>query len=273
MELLIISATPKTEGITYSFVKQAETTATELSASFETIRLSDLGIAKCKMCNDGWGICFGQHRCAFGDSDGFNELQEKMQAASAYIYISPVYWGEVSEEMKVFLDKFRRCQATKQWDSRVQEVSFLKDKPSIVVAVAGGGGGGIISSFENMERIINHMDGDSWSRETTGIFDWIAVNRWNQDYKRDAFASALTRLIQINSMPRPMAVKALPEYRLEVEFDGGESRIFDMAGYIEMPKYAELKDVALFNNVSLANFWVQWRPQLHVAVEVLYASV
>jgi len=270
MKLLIISGTPKTEGITYSFVKTAEETAAALNINAETIRLAGMNITKCRMCGDGWGICFREHRCIFGDKDGFNGLQKKVHEADAYVYITPVYWGEISEELKIFIDKLRRCQATKQWDSREDEVSFHKDKPSIVVAAAGGGGGGILSAFEDMERAITQMSGDGWPRETAGMFDWIAVNRWNQEYKRETLRAAITKMVQYQVLPKFVSVKALPDYKLEIEFEGNEVRIFDMKPYLDKPKYAELKDVEKFNVVKITGFWIEWRPLVDIGIEVLY---
>jgi multimeric flavodoxin WrbA len=196
MNLLIISGTPKTEGITYSFVKAAEETASKLGIKAEVIRLAGLNLAKCKMCSDGWGICFSDHRCEFGDSDGFSALQEKVKNADAFVYITPVYWGEISEEMKIFMDKLRRCEATKQWDKRDDEISFHKGKPSIIVAVAGGGGGGIVTTFADLERAIGQMGGDEWPREKTGIFDFVGVNRWNQSYKIEALKAAVASMFK-----------------------------------------------------------------------------
>lgn len=197
MKLLIVNGTPKNDGLCYSFVTAAEETAAGLGAEAEVIRLSSINLSKCKMCGDGWGICFKEHQCKYGNEDGFNALQKKVEEANAYVFITPVYWGEASEEMKLFFDKLRRCQATKQWDDREEEVSFLKGKPSIIVASAGGGGGGIINTFMQTERAIEQMGGDSWPRERAGIFDYIAVNRWNQGYKREALKAALTEMIAI----------------------------------------------------------------------------
>jgi len=196
MKILIINGTPKTDGICYSFVQKAEETAKELSVEFETLRLSSINLKKCAMCDDGWGICFKQHKCIFGNEDGFNDVQLKVRDADAYIFISPVYWSEISEEMKIFIDKLRRCQATKQWDDREEEVSFLKGKSSILVASAGGGGGGIVNTFDVFERALNHMGSDPWKRETDGIFDYIAVNRWNKEYKLETLKSAIIEMVK-----------------------------------------------------------------------------
>jgi len=200
MKLLIISGTPKTDGLTYSFVEKAEETAKSLGITFDTVRLRGKAaegaenLEKCKMCANGWGVCFKQHYCAFGEKDGFTALQKKVQEANAFVYITPVYWGEMSEEMKIFIDKMRRCEATKQWNDKASAPSFLKGKPSIIVANAGGGGGGIINTFHGIERAIDHMGGDAHPRENNGVFDYIAVNRWNQVYKREALSAAITEM-------------------------------------------------------------------------------
>lgn len=262
MKLLIISGTPKTDGVTHSFVERATKSASELNLEFDVIRLSNEKLAKCKMCADGWGICFTEHRCVFGDKDGFDALLEKVQNADAYVYITPVYWGEVSEELKLFLDKLRRCQATKQWDSREDEVTFLKGKPSIIVAVAGGGGGGIVNTFSQIERAISHMGGDEWPRETDGVFDYIAVNRWNQEYKREALAEAIKAMKKFQTRANPKSVAALPDYKLLVTFDNGEEQTFDITPYLESGRHKALKDVNLFNRAKISGHKVEWRPLL-----------
>jgi multimeric flavodoxin WrbA len=270
MKLLIISGTPKTDGICHSFVTTAQETAKELNVNAEVIQLSGVNLNKCKMCGDGWGICFSEHYCAFGDKDGFNGLQKKVSEANAFVYITPVYWGEVSEELKIFIDKLRRCQATKQWDEREDEISFHKGKPSIIVASAGGGGGGIVSTFAALEMAILHMGGDAWPRESSGIFDFIGVNRWNQVYKRDALKSAITEMVRYWKRPKLVSVEPKPDYQLLLTYDNNEQRIFDVEPHLDTPPYNELKDEALFNKVKITGFKIEWRPLLDMEPDTLY---
>jgi len=147
------------------------------------------------MCGDGWGICLKKHECEHDEN--FNALQEKVREADAFVYITPVYWSEVSEVLKNYLDKLRRCQATKQWNSEdTTGGSYLSGKPSILVASAGGGGGGIVNTFECIERAIAHMGGNSQPRGNVGVYDYIAVNRWNQEYKRESLKSAVKSMVE-----------------------------------------------------------------------------
>ena len=194
MKFLIISGTPKKEGICHSFVETATKTITTLGIEAEVIRLADEKLVSCKMCGDGWGTCSKEYRCAFGADDGFSALQDKVKEAAAFIYITPVYWGDISEGMKIFIDKLRRVEATKSWNKQSTETSSLKGKPSIIVANAGGGGGGVLSALAILERAVSHMGGDSWPRETSGIFDMITVNRCNQTYKLKTLEAAITAM-------------------------------------------------------------------------------
>jgi multimeric flavodoxin WrbA len=198
-KLLIVNATPKTDGLCHSFVEAAREAAVCLGLEPQVIRLAGYGLKKCAMCHDGWGICFKEHRCVFGDKDGFADLQRIVAEADAFVYITPVYWGEPSEELKVFWDKLRRCETTKQWNGKEDVQSFHKNKPSIIVASAGGGGGGIVSAFVAMERAVDQLGEHTGCRNgTAGVFDYIAVNRWNQVYKREALKAAIAEMTAIN---------------------------------------------------------------------------
>jgi multimeric flavodoxin WrbA len=207
MKMLIVNATPKRDGLTFSFVEAANEAAAELNLDVEVVRLAGLGLEKCVMCHDGWGICFKEHRCIFGEKDGFSRLQQTVADADAIVYVTPVYWGEISEELKIFWDRLRRCESTKQWNGNPDSISSHKNKPSILVAVAGGGGGGIPSTFIAMERAVDQLGEHSGcANGTAGIFDYIGVNRWNQEYKRAALKAAIADMVAINRDKKPVAV-------------------------------------------------------------------
>jgi multimeric flavodoxin WrbA len=192
MKILIISGTPKHDGVTHDFVVAAQAVVAEMGHQAEVINPHHAGIQCCAMCNDGWGICFKQHRCVF--DDGFNEMREKVRDSQGFIYITPVYWGEASEGMMRFLNKLRRCEATKQWNEGAGD-SFAKGKPSLLVANAGGGGGGVLTCLQQMERAIAQMGGDPQPRPQLGIVDFIGVNPWNIEYKMEAMKCAIRAMI------------------------------------------------------------------------------
>ena len=178
MKVVILSGTPKTEGLSASCVAAAAAGAEKAGASVVVIDLCKTSIERCKVCGDGWGICRQEHVCAYGE-DGFNEVSREIAGADALVIQTPVYWGETIEALKSFLDRFRRCEATK-------EHTALTGKEVLLIAAPGGSGGGLLTCLGQMERAVQHMRGH--------VFDYIGVNRWNREYKLKAIEAAAEAL-------------------------------------------------------------------------------
>jgi hypothetical protein len=141
-----------------------------------------------------------------------------------------------------------------------------------MVAVAGGGGGGIVTTFADIERAISQMGGDEWPRERAGIFDYIAVNRWNQDYKRETLKAAITTMAEYWQQPKAVQVAPHPDYRLLITFDNDEKRFFDVKPYLTTKPYDELKDHSLFNEAKISGTKIEWRPRLDIDLSVVYSE-
>jgi multimeric flavodoxin WrbA len=171
MNYLIISGNPKHEGLCHSVSEEARQGALDGGAEVEVLTLEK--VERCRVCGNGWGTCREEHICIFGE-DGFNAAQEKTQKADAFCFITPVYWGEMAESLKCFFDRLRRCEFGQDW--------ALSGKPVILIASPGGTGNGMLSCLEQMDRFCRH----------TGavIFDYIGINRWNNDYKKRAVYEA-----------------------------------------------------------------------------------
>ncbi len=75
-------------------------------------------------------------------------------------------------------------------------------------------------------------------------------------------------------MLRPTAktVKAKENYFLEVEFDNGERKVFDVKPYIQGEWYGKLEDVAYFNAVSVDGFTVVWPDGQDICPDELYQN-
>jgi multimeric flavodoxin WrbA len=180
MKVLIISGTPKHEGLCRSCVQNADEGIRAAGGDCEVVDVCGSKLRSCAACNEGWGTCRAKHVCQFGE-DGFSAIQGKMAAADALVFISPVYWGDMSEPMKALFDRYRRCEATRG------DQSALKGKRILLVASPGGTGNGMVSCFEQMERFCRHLG--------AAIFDFVGVNRWNRDYKLVTVRAAAAALV------------------------------------------------------------------------------
>ena len=177
MKFVVVSGNPKKDGLTKRMTDEIIRGVKDGGA--DACEVSAYGMSYCRSCNGGAGQCLGDsHRCVFG-KDGFTDAQEKIREADAVAFISPVYWEEVSESLKSFMDRFRRCESSGIFNQRK---AALTGKPVLLVASAGGSGLDMIEPLKEMERFVHHMGGM--------VFDAIGINRWNQAYKGKAIYEA-----------------------------------------------------------------------------------
>jgi hypothetical protein len=65
-------------------------------------------------------------------------------------------------------------------------------------------------------------------------------------------------------------VKAEPNYRLILEFENGEKRIFDMSRFMDEKPYNRIKNSPIFMKASVAYGTVVWPGNIDIAPETLY---
>lgn len=176
MKFVIISGNPKKDGLTRSMTDLIIKGAADGGAEVEEINV--YGMSYCRSCSGGQGKCLSENQCIFG-KDGFSDAQEKIKTADAVAVISPVYWEEVSEGLKSFLDRFRRCESSGIFNQRQ---AALTGKPVLLIASAGGSGMDMLTPLVELERFAHHTG--------ARVFDEIGINRWNQSYKGDTIYKA-----------------------------------------------------------------------------------
>jgi multimeric flavodoxin WrbA len=179
MKYLIVSGNPKKDGLCHAVTEEVIRGAKDSGAEVELLPVGKL--ERCHVCCGGWGMCFQKHVCAFGN-DGFSAAQESMKAADQLCFITPVYFGEMAESLKCFFDRLRRCECDLPLHPRTGQQAALSGKQILLVASPGGTGNGMLTCLEQMDRFCRH----------TGavIFDYIGINRWNNDYKKSAVYAA-----------------------------------------------------------------------------------
>ena len=180
MNVLVVSSSPNTDGLTAACARAEADGVRRAGAEAREARINDLDIGMCRACGNGWGTCREEHRCQV--EDGFQPLHAEIRGADAYVLVTPVYWGEMSESMKGFTDRLRRCEAT------AGDRGGLADKPVIIVAAAGGGGGGVPTCLASMDRFVQHVR----SRR----FDQIGVNRWTRDYQIGTIGESAAAMVR-----------------------------------------------------------------------------
>lgn len=73
-------------------------------------------------------------------------------------------------------------------------------------------------------------------------------------------------------MIRVTAVKPLDDYQLEISFNNGETRVFDVRPYLDRGIFTELKEASYFRSVRVAFGSVAWPHEQDFGPESLYVE-
>ena len=71
-------------------------------------------------------------------------------------------------------------------------------------------------------------------------------------------------------LPRVKAVRAKPDYQLEITFTNGEVGTYDCRPLLTFGVFVELKDEAYFRQVHVVNGTVAWPHEQDICPDTLY---
>lgn len=173
MKVVAIQSSPNLDGLTsrlaQAFLKgvKAEGGETEL------IHLNKLDIKPCVACDKGWGKCRTEGICIL--KDDFEALRKKIVEADALVFATPVYWHDLSESAKIFLDRLRRCETFNGFKT-------FKGKKTVGIASAGGSGRGAVRALYSLEDYLRRLEFD--------IFDLVTVTQSSKEHKLEMLEKA-----------------------------------------------------------------------------------
>ena len=72
--------------------------------------------------------------------------------------------------------------------------------------------------------------------------------------------------------PHVKSVRAIEEYQLEVSFDNGESRQFDLKPYLDRGIFVRLRDQDAFRAVRVVAGSIEWTNGLDLSYDTLYVE-
>lgn len=179
MKVLILTGSPNEDGLTAACGEEAKMGVLTAGEEAEIKCLNELYIGACQACGNGWGTCRNQHMCQV--EDGFQKVHSAVESSDALVLVTPVYWGDMSEAMKAFVDRIRRCEALHT------PRNIFEGKPVICIAAAGGSGNGCITCLEIMERFVSHVRGIKQ--------DFIGVTQKNREYKLTTIREAAKKMV------------------------------------------------------------------------------
>jgi multimeric flavodoxin WrbA len=126
VKVLGIVGSPRKGGNTEFLVKTALKSAEDVGADTEIINLGSMDIEPCIACD----ICKEVGECAIYDD--MQLIVEKLKESQGLIIGSPVYFGNVTSQTKIFMDRSRPLRGDFK----------LKDKVGGAITVGGSRNGG-----------------------------------------------------------------------------------------------------------------------------------
>ena len=175
MQILVISGSRNRQGKTAQAINAVCKGVVKAGGRTESIFLIEHNLERCRQCNpDGWGICRTEHRCII--EDDFVSIVEKIKLADVLVFATPVYFTDLSESMRGFLERLRRIRFMTGAPPPIPgRPPIAYGTPAIGLCYAGGSGFGTISCAANLERIVQTCGFD--------IVDMIPVRRQNLEMK------------------------------------------------------------------------------------------
>jgi len=176
MKILAISGSRNRQGKTAFAVDTVLKGVHLAGGNEEIVFLPELAIERCRQCDiNGYGICRTEGRCII--EDDFPSVVDKIDNADVCIFANPVYYSDLSESMKGFLDRFRRIRSARMLPPGRPGLPPLPQggAPAIGICYAGRSGFGATLCAANLERILQMCGFD--------IVDMIPIRRQNLDVK------------------------------------------------------------------------------------------
>ena len=175
MKTVVILGSRNPEGQTARAARAFIKGVVEGGGEAEEVFLPERAIERCRQCEDnGWGLCRKEGRCVI--EDDLASIVDHVRQADAVVFATPVYFGDLSESLRAFLDRQRRICCNEKGREGIAGT------PAVGICVAGGSGGGAPECCASLTR----------SLLTTGFdaVDMHAVKRQNLEQKAEALKCA-----------------------------------------------------------------------------------
>jgi multimeric flavodoxin WrbA len=168
MKTLMILGSRNPEGQTATAADAMRAGLESEGAEVSTVFLPPLEIERCRQCDmNGWGQCRREGSCVI--EDDFADVVDQLREADGVVFATPVYYGDLSESLRAFIDRLRRICTHEVGRQGVA------GKPVVGICVAGGGGGGAPNCTVSMERALHHIRFD--------VVDMVPARRQNLTMK------------------------------------------------------------------------------------------
>ncbi|HSW58443.1 MAG TPA: flavodoxin family protein [Dehalococcoidales bacterium] len=174
MGILILSGSRNREGKTARAIEAICRGIQAAGGQSEVVFLPELKLERCRQCHlDGQGPCVQEGACVIPDD--FEIVASKVRDADVLVVANPVYFGELTESLRAFLDRFRRTVFAPPGLAPKAVSLAVKGKPAVGLCYAGFRGGFAVTCAVSLERALQTCGLD--------VVDLILARRQNLEVK------------------------------------------------------------------------------------------
>lgn len=130
-KVIALAGSPRKRGNTGLLLEAAVKGAREAGGEVDVVYTNSLKIRPCQGCNS----CAKLAGCIY--QDDMTGLIEAFKAADAFIVSSPVYFGSVSAQLKLVIDRCQSLWMQRQKTLQQQGGSLVGKKPGLFLATSG----------------------------------------------------------------------------------------------------------------------------------------
>jgi len=152
-KVLIISTSLRPNANSEILAHETERGAKDAGHEVEFLSLKDKNIQFCKGCL----ACQKLGHCVI-ENDDANAITEKMKNADVIVWATPVYYYEMSGQMKTLIDRANSLFATGHKFSEIYVITTSADASDNVVQTVLNGVNGWIACFDNV-RLCGYVNG------------------------------------------------------------------------------------------------------------------
>lgn len=145
-KILGICGSPRRGGNTEVLLDQALSGAASAGAVIEKIVLNELCMKACQNC----GGCSKTGVCVI--KDDMRKLYRKVSESDGLIVASPIYFGSLSAQTKIMIDRFQSYWVRKYILKK--QLSKKKDRKGVFLSVAGSDKKSFFNNAESIVKIL-----------------------------------------------------------------------------------------------------------------------
>jgi len=149
--VLVVTASPRKNGNSTILAQKAVEGVKAAGGEAEIVNIGGMKIAPCNGCD----ACVANPKKGCVIEDDMQQLYPKIREAEGFILASPVYWFNMTAQMKAFIDRAYAIQGGGDWAFTGKDIGVILTYGDVDVFVSGG-----VNALRSFQDICTYCRGN-----------------------------------------------------------------------------------------------------------------